>query len=209
MQRGIVISVTGIDGAGKSTQVAALTDALVAAGVPAVSAKTELTASWSILRFSENRWGDPFAYHEHLPATLEFFVLACEVTRYHEQVVAPAVAAGELVVWDRGPYCPVAYADAGRGDPRWIREILSLVPDPDLVVHLDLAPEVAHERLAGRPGGAQANESLDLLRRVRSAYRQALPGPPRCVVVDASLGAREQTSHLLALAQTAWRNRPE
>lgn len=114
-----------------------------------MAAKTTLTPSLSILRMSQ-RFGDPFAYHAVLPGALEYFVLAYEVAHHHQQVVAPPVAQGRLVVWDRVPYCPEACAATSGADLTWIRAALDLVPAPDLVALLDLDPLTAYRRLRGR-----------------------------------------------------------
>ena len=76
---GPLIAISGIDGAGKTTQTARLTSYLQARDPRTTQVKTRLTAQQGIFALAEALYGDPFDYHPQIPATLREFTLACDI----------------------------------------------------------------------------------------------------------------------------------
>ena len=190
--RGMLVSFGGIDGSGKTTQVARVTDWLARSGTPAVASKTELVGTSVLFRLSEHLFGDPFAYHPTIPATLREFVVACDVAAHVWRSVEPALDEGRLVVWDRGPLCYRTYAAAYGADPTWISKIYDLVRLPDITFLLDLDPVVAHRRMLTRAEKPhQSDETPDFLATVRRQYLELARQQPETVIVDASLPLQE------------------
>ena len=60
-------------------------------------------------------------------------------------------------------------------DPQWLTDVQRLLPQPDLTLLLDIAPETAVARKAA--GRDKYESDLALLTRVRSAYRQLATAP--------------------------------
>jgi hypothetical protein len=67
---GRLISLAGIDGSGKTTQVSLLHAWLCGKGIRAVTSKTRLHAVRSFLKLSQVLYGDPYQYHPRIPADL-------------------------------------------------------------------------------------------------------------------------------------------
>jgi dTMP kinase len=82
---------------------------------------------------------------------------------------------GKVVVCDRYLASSIAYGEAQGLDPAWLRDIQRLLPQPDLTILLDIAPETAVQRKAANRD--RYERDLALLSRVRDSYRrQALEG---------------------------------
>ena len=94
-----------------------------------------------------------------------------------------AKESGTMVVCDRYLASSVAYGEAQGLDARWLTEIQKYLPQPDVTVLLDIAPEVsARRKTADRD---KYERDLSLLGRVRDSYlRQA--AQPGWMRLDAS-----------------------
>jgi dTMP kinase len=112
-----------------------------------------------------------------------------------EQVIAPALAAGEIVVADRFLSASVAYQAYGGGLPTdEVRKIGAFATGglyPDMTFVLDLDVEDAFDRL-GRQLDRIENRSLDYHERVRRGFLElARQDGKRFLVIDASRGVDE------------------
>lgn len=124
-----------------------------------------------------------------IDARAEALLMAAARAQHVAEVVAPALAAGHIVVTDRFTHSSLAYQGYGRGLP--LDEVRSLSEWatgglwPSAVVLLDLPAEEA-ERRRGRPDRFEA-ESREFHRRVEDGFRAlAAADPARWRVVDAS-----------------------
>lgn len=80
--------------------------------------------------------------------------------------------AGLVLLLDRYVASSVAYGEAQDLDPAWLAGLQQYLPQPDLTILLDIAPETAVERKAS--GRDRYEQDLALLARVRQSYlRQA------------------------------------
>lgn len=201
MTRGRFITLEGGEGAGKTTQVGLLVDALAARGLtvlrtrePGGSPGAELLRG--ILLDGTIDWASKAETLLHFAARAE----------HHAKTIEPALAAGAWVVCDRFYDSTMAYQGYGQGADRAFiqRQIELLGCDPDLTIVLDVSDAVATERLRQRGGESDRYERLDksFHDRVRSGFRRiAASAPERCAVVDA--GGDVQAVHT-AVMQTVW-----
>ncbi|MEJ7930145.1 dTMP kinase [Ramlibacter sp. AN1015] len=206
---GVFISVEGIDGAGKSTHVEALSSALAAAG-------------HSVVRTREPG-GTPLAealrrmaLGEPMDALTETLLMFAARRDHLVQVIEPALGRGELVLCDRFTDATFAYQGGGRGFDagvlaqleRWVQgRADGTLRQPDLTLLFELAPEQAAERLAGArvPDKFEA-QPLAFFRRVAEGYAlRAGAEPGRFVRIDAS-GPREAVWEQVraAVASRGW-----
>lgn len=186
MSRGKFITFEGVDGAGKSTQIARAIEWLRARGGEVVATR-EPGGTALGERLRELLLNEPM--HLETEALLMF-----AARREHlAQVIEPALARGAVVVCDRFTDATFAYQGGGRGLARdkiasletWVQGGLQ----PDLTLIFDLPLEIAARRLAGN--GAERDkferEAGDFFERVRAAYlARASEHPGRCKVVDAA-----------------------
>ncbi len=184
--RGLFITVEGIDGAGKSTQFAALVQALRARGRDVVATREPGgTPLGETLR--ELLLGQPMSI-----STEALLVFAAR-QEHVLTLIEPALLRGQDVVCDRFTDATLAYQGAGKGIPRdrlqaladWVHPGL----EPDLTLLLDLPAEVAAQRmrLQQREPDRFERESVGFFERVRQRYLElAAEQPARWCVVDAS-----------------------
>ncbi|MDR6416429.1 AAA family ATPase [Pseudarthrobacter sulfonivorans] len=157
----MLIVLTGIDGSGKSTAAHALASDARAEGKNVLLLNNHAgRRSMSVLGERLGiRW--PHRLSDAVETTLRVAnVLAshCRASRFDG-----------LVVMDRHLYCQLALRTA-KGLPRGraLPWLLSRLPAPDAVVHLDVEPALAHQRIMAR--GTDTETLADLV-ALRDAYR--------------------------------------
>jgi dTMP kinase len=214
MKRGLLVTLEGGEGAGKSTVLAAIRRTLEDAGVPfRTTREPGGTPLGEALR--ELVLDPRFAGLCPETEVLMMFASRAQLVR---ELVQPALACGEWVVSDRFTDASFAYQGGGRGLPLAVLEELERWAvaglKPDRTFLLDLPPAVGLARIAGRDGerDRMESESLAFFERVRAAYRtRAAEEPARFVVVDATRpvdAVAQAVSDSLAALARAWREGP-
>jgi len=187
---GLLVSVEGGDGCGKSTQTELLRDALVARGLPVGPAG----APGMVVREpggteAGERIRDLLLHGpDGLTPWVEALLYAAARTQLVAEVVAPALAAGRVLVLDRFLDSSLAYQGYARG--LGIDAVLGLNEPglqgilPDATFVLDVDPEVGLARAGGAPDRIE-REGADFQRRVREGFRElAARYPGRVRLVD-------------------------
>jgi dTMP kinase len=184
---GRFITLEGVDGAGKSTHLQFIADAVAAASGRRAIVTREPGGTDLAERLRQAILEEPL---EPMAETLLIFA-----ARAHHvaKVIRPALEAGSWVVCDRFLDATYAYQGAGKGVPVDFIEKLSaashpgLVPDRTLV--FDCSYEVARKRLAGSGKRLDRFEREDqaFFERVREAYLGlAQAEPARMRIIDAA-----------------------
>ena len=181
--RGRFITVEGIDGAGKSSQIAHIVELLRSRGLEVVSTREP----------GGTRLGErlrELLLHEPMNLETEALLMFAARQEHVLRVIEPALLKGVDVVCDRFTAATLAYQGGGKGIPterlealaRWVHPGLQ----PDVIVLIDVPPEVAAQRLAQtRQRDRFEQESVDFFARVRANYlQQASAAPDRWLVVD-------------------------
>ncbi len=188
MRRGKFISIEGIEGVGKSTNVAHLTGILEERGHKVLTTREPGgTPMAERIRELLIEHGD-----EPMPEIAELLLMFASRALHVSNVIQPALAAGTWVVCDRFTDASRAYQGGGRGIPlddinqlaRWVMGDLR----PDLTILLDAPVETGMSR-AGQRGDPDRFEveRSEFFGRVRDAYLQlAEAEPKRFVIVDAT-----------------------
>ncbi len=184
-RRGRFITFEGIDGAGKSTQIAALAALLEKRGITV--ARTREPGGTPL---GEQLRG--LLLHEPMHLETEALLMFAARREHLAARIFPAMAAGQWVVSDRFSDATYAYQVGGRELPedkfaaleQWVH------PDfqPDLTFVFDLPPQVAAARVAGSGAAPDRfeREQRDFFERVRAAYlRRAVAMPGRMHVIAA------------------------
>lgn len=137
---GTLICVEGIDGSGKSTQLALLRDWLKSSGKDVIY--TEWNSSPLISQTTK------LAKKKNLLSPRTFSLLhAVDFADRLKQVIAPALKAGFIVLADRYAYTAFA-RDVARGvDADWVREVYDFAIKPDLAIYFDIDPETSLQRI--------------------------------------------------------------
>jgi dTMP kinase len=207
---GRFLTVEGIEGVGKSTQVARLSAALEERGIPHVVTRepggTPLAEEIRDLVLKSR--DEPLAPIAEL--LLMFAARAVHLANH----VEPNLQAGRWVICDRFVDATYAYQGGGRRlNVDIIRQLESMVlggRKPDLTILLDAPVAEALQRARLRNGSAAADrfesERGEFFERVRNAYRaRAAADPGRMTVVDAGRSAEQVTAEILdLLAARSW-----
>ena len=176
---GLFISFEGPEGSGKTTQVELLGQAL---------ASRELVM---VREPGGNELGERIReivlYGAlELDAEAEMYLFMAARRQLIAEVIAPALAAGQIVVADRYHDSTLAYQGGGRGVPTtWPPTF----PRPDVTFLLSVPVESGLERLAkaGKKPDRVERESIDFHKRVAAAYdRLAQAEPQRFARLDAT-----------------------
>jgi dTMP kinase len=183
---GLFIVFEGGEGAGKSTQVRRLADAVTALGHEVVvTFEPGATATGARLRevllARETTGLSPMA---------EALLYAADRAQHVATVIRPALERGAVVICDRYVDSSIAYQAGGRGLPETdVRRLSSIATGglrPDLTVLLDVPPQVGLARLTG-PADRMETEAVEFHQRVRTAFLAlASQSRQRYLIVDAA-----------------------
>lgn len=159
--KGLLITLEGIDGSGKTTQTRLLVEGLRGRGFEA-EATTEPSPGpvGELIRSYISRGGRRRPY-------LEALLFASDRYDHLDRTVNPMLRRGVIVVSDRYLHSSLAYQSAAGVDLEWLRLINSFAPKPDLTFYLDVPAEVGLRR-KGRE--ATIFENHDYQRKVRDLY---------------------------------------
>lgn len=200
-EAGRFITFEGGEGAGKSTQLKLLAEALRGAGMEVVTTREPGGSVGAehiralLVQGEVDRWDAMTEVLLHFAARRDHLV----------KTVWPALKRGAWVICDRFADSTLAYQGYGHGlDPSLIQRLYALAVGefrPDLTLILDLPVEAGLAR-AGSRGGAE-----DRYERMGTAFHERLRqgflaiariDPDRCAVIDATQGVEEVQRAILA-----------
>jgi len=207
--RGRFVTLEGGEGAGKSTQIRRLAEAL-RPGIPELVVTREPGGSPGAEAIRHLLVeGDP----DRWDATTESLLHFAARRDHLRATVWPALDRGAWVLSDRFADSTMAYQGYGHGLGR---EVVSRLAEltfgdfrPDLTLILDLPPEAGLARADGRGGARIAAEDryermdVGFHRRLRDGFLDiARREPERCVVIDASRPADAVAAEVLATVRS-------
>lgn len=177
------IALEGLEGCGKSTHATRLgvhLNAVVTREPGGTAIGTKLRA---ILADPDNT---------DLHARTEALLMAADRAQHMEQVVRPALNAGQHVVSDRSIYSTLAYQGYGRGlDVDELRRISTWALDatlPDIVIFMSVPTDILNERLAKRNLDRFEREGADFFARIHDGFRALMAADPmRWIVIDGTM----------------------
>jgi len=189
MQHGLFITLDGVDGTGKSTQLRRLAQHLKKRGLT-VRATREPGGTKvgerirKILLASATTQLAPLA---------ELALIYAARAQHLQEVIRPGLAQGEIVVSDRYNDASLAYQGYGRKLGVQVVQafdrIICARTQPDLTIVLDLPPRLALKRAQGRESRRKSKQQrfelqgMGFHKRVRDAYLAIARQEPRRVKV--------------------------
>jgi dTMP kinase len=192
MDRGRLITIEGIEGAGKTRHAANLVAHLGARGWrTCLSHEPGATAVGAMIR---DIFLDPAL---QLSACAELFLVLADRSQHVREKLKPALLRGEIVVCDRYSDSTLAYQGYGRGfDLDFLNELNRAAADglfPDLTIILDCPVELGLERARKRSGKKERvldrfeSEAMEFHERVRQGFLAlAARNPHRVHVIDSA-----------------------
>ncbi len=183
---GLFISFEGIDGSGKSTQVALLAEHLRSEGRDVILTREpggspgaeEIRAL--VLQGDPDRWS----------AETEILLFTAARRDHLERVIRPALEAGKIVICDRFADSTRMYQGMSRGDLRATVDRLHTLMigiEPDLTILIDMDPAKGLSRAKGRQGSEERFEDFGagLQEKMRAGFLAlAQEFPDRFRVID-------------------------
>lgn len=186
---GKFITVEGIDGCGKSTQVQLLASRLSDLGIPYL-----LTREPGGSAVGEQIREIVLHSRHEITATTELLLYAADRAQHVAQELRPALAAGKIIICDRYTDATVAYQGHGRElSLALINQLNQIATDglePHLTLYFDLDIDAAQQRMAN-----STREAMDRLEREAAAFHQRVRNgylaliaehPQRFRLIDAS-----------------------
>ena len=202
-QQGIFISLEGGEGAGKSSQAKRLCECLTSHGYDPLLTREpggcpEAEAVRSLLVGGAWQWD----------GLSEAMLISAARRQHWMTVIAPAIAAGRVVISDRFSDSTTAYQGAGRGVPLEILEQLLIMATngarPNLTLLFDLPVEIGLARAANRDREKANNEtrfereSIAFHQRLRDGFLAiATTEPERVKIIDATMNEDEIAKKVL------------
>jgi len=205
MKQGRFVSFEGIEGCGKTTQIALLSEYLKKQAVAhTITREPGGTAVGEgirkILLTSETI---------HLTAASELLLFYASRSQNIQEKIKPALDRNEMVICDRYYHASMAYQGYGRGIPLdFIHKITNLVCDryrPDMTFLLDIEPEVGLQRARARNHARPENEGrfegedLDFYNKVRDGYLELASEDERIQLIYADRPMEAVHRHILTL----------
>jgi dTMP kinase len=190
MKHGRMITLEGVEGAGKSTQLVTLIDYLEQQGIAVIATRepggTALSEKIRSLLLIDD--GDTMAVECEL--LLMFGARAQHMT----EVITPALERGQWVVCDRFTDASYAYQSGGRGiDSERISQLEQWLLNgfkPALTLLLDIPVSAGFQRIANRGKDRIEQENMEFFERVRQTYLQrAAADKARIKLIDARQSA--------------------
>lgn len=186
MTAGYFITFEGIEGSGKSTQLARAAVALRATGHTVLT--TREPGGTAIGDRIRDLLLDP--QHRGMVPIAELLLYAAARAQHVAECIRPALARGELVLCDRYADATAAYQGSARRIPthtlQLVHQLATEALQPQLTVLLDIAPELGLARVTGRGAlDRLEQETFAFHQRVRAGYLAiAQAERPRFLVID-------------------------
>jgi dTMP kinase len=189
MPNGIFIVIEGIDGTGKSTQAGRLAGWFESLGREVLVSREPTDGPWGkMLRES--------AASGRLSPAEELACFLKDRRQHVEELIAPALAAGKVVILDRYYFSTMAYQGARGFDPAEIRrDNEAFAPVPDLLLILDLEVDAALARIGSRGDTANEFEHRDNLAHCRQIFL-SLQNEPFARLIPSNCTLDEVTARL-------------
>jgi dTMP kinase len=189
LKKGLFITFEGGDGAGKTTLIDKLHHFLENRGYDVL--KTRAPGGTEVGREIRN-----LLLHRqdsHLFKRAELLLFLADRAQHVEELIAPSLKKGKIVLCDRFNDSTIAYQGGARGlSADLVRNLCEFACqglEPDLTLYLDLDPKTGFERArkAGMVKDRIESETLRFHRKIRTSFRKiAKSDPKRFIMIDAS-----------------------
>lgn len=205
MTKGILITLEGPEGAGKTTILQQILPILTQVGVAILT-----TREPGGIRIAENIREIILApENTAIDGRTELLLFAAARRQHLNEKVRPALAEGKIVIIDRFIDSSVAYQGYARGiDVADVEMINNFATDgllPDLTLYFDVDTEIGLSRVMS--GNREVNrldlEAEEMHQKVRAGYQAiAKANPERIVTIDASQTIDQVVSTTLSTLQS-------
>jgi dTMP kinase len=163
---GFLVAIEGIDGSGKTTQ----------AGLLAKFCSENRLAHLVSKEPTKGKYGRQIresATRGRLSVEEELEILRKDRAEHVENVIAPALLAGKIVILDRYYFSTAAYQGAHGADAELILAANErFAPQPDLLIVLDVSPQIGIGRIKNRGDEPNKFENVASLEQARAIFQK-------------------------------------
>jgi len=163
-----VVAICGIDGAGKTTLFEGLRGSREFSSL--LFRRFSTRNNLALLRTAQAELGIESPYAQANDAAL-CWAYCFDFLRYYESDVRPVLLHGSTLVSDRWAQCVVAFCSSEHSLREGVALVLKAIPEPDLVLFLDVEPDEAYKRILSR---GKPEKSLAVLEVYRRGYEEVL-----------------------------------
>jgi dTMP kinase len=183
--RGLLVAIEGIDGSGKTTQAQLLARFCIENQLSHVISKEPTRGKYGqLIRDS--------AIRGRLSVDEEIELLLQDRREHVQEIIAPALDEEKIVILDRYYFSTAAYQGAHGANPELILSSNeAFAPQPDLLVILDVPPQIGLQRIRERgdePNKFETVDSLDharaIFNRIDRSYKLAVDGQSGIEIVS-------------------------
>lgn len=183
---GKFIVIEGLEGAGKSSAVAILTQAIQAAGHTVVNTREPggTAMAEAIRDVVKHDWKD-----EKVTVEAELLLMYASRAQLVQNIILPNLAKGYWVLGDRHDMSSQAYQGGGRQiDQNMIQSLRTITLKdfrPDFTLYMDVDPKEGLKRAKGRGELDRIEqEKVSFFERTRERYLFLAQQDPNCVVIN-------------------------
>lgn len=162
MSPGLFVVFEGVDGGGKSTQIAMLGDFFKSNGY---DVEHHVEPTYEVI--GQLIWDYMNGKDRSFSPETEALLFAADRIE-HGKNIKKALKAGKVVISDRYMHSSLAYQGAAGADPQWMQNLNRHALKPDLVVLLDIDPDKSLQRVSDR--AKTVFEKNEYLKKVRAEY---------------------------------------
>jgi len=203
VQTGRFIVFEGLEGSGKTTNLAYAVDWLAQQGIDVITTREP---GGTVV--AEKIRGVLLANHEEsIDPMSELWLMFAARMQHVQQVIKPALASGKWVLCDRFLEASYAYQGGGRGIPEhYIDTLADLIREhanPDCTLYLDISLETSVQRITQRGSLDRfEQEGRDFFQRIHQVYRRRAEASQTHHWVDAELELPQVQSQVIAILET-------
>ncbi|HSW73950.1 MAG TPA: dTMP kinase [Candidatus Limnocylindria bacterium] len=185
LSRGVLISLEGIDGSGKTTLTHNLAQALSDQQLPVVITKEPGGSALGkqLRTIVQTQAGS-------ISAKAEFLLFAADRAQHFDELIMPGLHANNIVISDRMADSSLVYQGYGRGLDRATLTIINQWAMqgrlPDVTIYVRIRPEIAHQRLLARKKTLTAfeQEQQSFFNRLVSGYEELYKNRSDVIIVE-------------------------
>lgn len=188
MNKGKFIVVEGLEGAGKSSAIEVIEQALKEKNIDFVKTREP---GGTVLAERLREIVKSADHQETLTQETELLLMYASRSQLLANVIQPALSQGQWVIGDRHDLSSRAYQGGGR---QFNNEVMDAIADvtlkgfkPDLTLYLDLDPQIGLARAQARGELDRIEvEKLDFFQRVRAKYLEYAKQDESIITIDAA-----------------------
>ncbi len=203
MTKAKFIVIEGLEGAGKSTVISAISNFLSAKNIKCKVTREPggTPMAEAIRKCVKEDW------EEDVTQQTELLLMYAARSQLVSNVIVPALAKGIWVIGDRHDLSTVAYQGGGReisqNKLKILKELTLGEFEPDFTLYLDIEPSIGLERARGRGQLDRIEQSgIAFFERAREMYLSNISKMQNARTVDASKSVEEVEANALAALQT-------